>query len=118
MANTEGYKGAGEPQSIVAREITIVDPEGKPRIRMQVEGDGTPVIKFLDQDEQLRMALYVKPAEGTGLLITDPNHSATIRLEVGEDGLTGHHGRLEIAEGPTHPRKIHRFPPRPVSQID
>jgi len=123
---------ATEPQKITASELTIVDRKGKPRIRMHVEEDGTAAVQFLDRDERLRMALYLKEHdvddeaylldEGSdneaGLVVTGRLSKASIRLGISYDGLFGKRPHLEITEGPGWGRKRHRFPPRPPGSSD
>jgi hypothetical protein len=122
----------GEAQKIIANEITLVDRNGKPRIRLVVEDDGTAAVKFLDGEERLRMALYLKEpnvedddylfAEGSdndaGLIVTGRGSGASIRLGISYDGLFGRRARLEVTEGPGYGRKRHRFPALPPNVGD
>jgi hypothetical protein len=111
-----------EPQKIVASEITIVDRDGKPRIRLLVEEDGSPAIHLIDKAEKLRVALYLKDDEDwdseAGLLITNSNRAATIRLWVGHDALTERRASLDIVEGIGIGRRVHKFPARPRNASD
>jgi len=119
-------------QKITATEITIVDGKGKPRIRLAVEEDGTAAVKFLDGNERLCMALYLKEHDAddddypfeegsdndSGLVVTGRRSGAAIRLGISEDGLFGKRPRLEITEGVGYGRPRHRFPPRPPNSSD
>jgi len=121
-----------EPQKIIANELTIVDRKGKPRIRMVVEEDGTAAVKFLDGNERLRMALYLKEPNGddetclveadadndAGLLVTGRLSNASIRLGISNDGFFGRRPHIEIVEGPGWGSKRHRFPSRPPGVSD
>lgn len=121
-----------EPQKITANEITIVDRKGNPRIRMLVEEDGTAAVEFLDRDERLRMALYLKEPDvddddylieadsdnDAGLLVTGRLTGASIRLGISNDGFFGRRPRLEIAEGPGWGKRRHRFPSLPPNVSD
>lgn len=121
-----------QPQKITANEITIVDRKGKPRIRMLVEEDGTAAVEFLDRDERLRMALYLKEPgvddedyvieadsdNDSGLLVTGRLSGAAIRLGISGDGFFGRRPRLEIAEGPGWGKRRHRFPTLPPNVSD
>jgi hypothetical protein len=123
---------ATEPQKITANEITIVDRKGKPRIRMLVEEDGTAAVEFLDRDERLRMALYLKERDvddedylletgsdnDSGLLVTGRLSGAAIRLGISDDAFFGKRARLEIAEGPRRGKRRHRFPALPPNISD
>ena len=121
-----------EPQKITATQLTIVDRKGKPRIRMLVDEDGTAAVEFLDRDQRLRMALYLKEPdvddeaylleEGSdneaGLVVTGRLSKASIRLGISYDGLFGKRPHLEIVEGPGWGRRRHRFPSRPPGASD
>lgn len=121
-----------EPQKITANELTIVDRKGKPRIRMLVEDDGTAAVEFLDRDQRLRMALYLKEPDlddedylmeegsdnDSGLLVTGRLSKASIRLGISDDGFFGRRARMEIAEGPGRGKTRHRFPSRPPNVSD
>ena len=132
MITAKDTDTATEPQKITASEITIVDRKGKPRIRMLVEEDGTAAVEFLDRDERLRMALYLKERDvddedylletgsdnDSGLLVTGRLSGAAIRLGISDDGFFGRRARLEIAEGPGWGKKRHRFPSLPPKISD
>lgn len=132
MTTVKDTDTATEPQKITANEITIVDRKGKPRIRMLVEDDGTAAVEFLDRDERLRMALYLKEPDvddedylmeegsdnDSGLLVTGRLSKASIRLGISDDGFFGRRARLEIAEGPGWGSRRHRFPSRPPNVSD
>ena len=132
MTAPDEINSHSEPQKITASEITIVDRKGKPRIRMAVDTDGTAAVEFLDGNERLRMALYLKEydiddedflfEEGSdndsGLLVTGRKSGATIRLGICEDGLFGKRPRLEITEGAGWGKTRHRVPPRPPGSSD
>jgi len=121
-----------EPERIVASELIIVDRKGKPRIRMLVEEDGTAAVEFLDRDERLRMALYLKEPDvddedyvieahsdnDSGLLVTGRLSGAAIRLGISDDRFFGRRPRLEIAEGPGWGKRRHRFPSLPPNVSD
>ena len=123
---------ATEPQKIIANEITLVDRNGKPRIRMAVEEDGTAAVKFLDGDQRLCMVLYLKEPdpddedytfnEGSdndaGLIVTGRRSGASIRVGISDDGLFGRRARLEIVEGQGWGKKRNRFPPLPPNVSD
>ena len=132
MTTAQGTDTATEPQRITANEITLVDRNGKPRIRMVVEDDGTAAVEFLDKHERLRMALYLKEPDldnddyvieadsdnDAGLLVTGRLSGAAIRLGISHDGFFGKRARLEIAEGPGWGQRRHRFPTRPPNVSD
>ncbi|HSB11039.1 MAG TPA: hypothetical protein VLM38_16240 [Blastocatellia bacterium] len=113
-----------EPQEIIASEIKIVDRKGKLRMRLAVDEDGTAAVRFFDNGEQLRMALYPREPEDSdeqtlmedreaGLVITERSPASVIRLAINDDGLLGKRPRLEIIEGVDIGRGRHRFPPLP-----
>jgi len=132
MTTSKDTNTATEPQKITANEITIVDRKGNPRIRMLVEEDGTAAVEFLDRDERLRMALYLKEPDvddddylieadsdnDAGLLVTGRLTGASIRLGISNDGFFGRRPRLEIAEGPGWGKRRHRFPSLPPNVSD
>lgn len=132
MITAKDTDTATEPQKITANEITIVDRKGKPRIRMLVEEDGTAAVEFLDRDERLRMALYLKERDvddedylletgsdnDSGLLVTGRLSGAAIRLGISDDAFFGKRARLEIAEGPQWGKRRHRFPSLPPNISD
>lgn len=122
-----------ELQKIVASEITIVDSNGKPRMRLLVDEDNTAAVQFFDKTEQLRMALYLREPVGddvdllcdepgsdneAGLIVTARQSHAALRLGVLEDGLFGKRPHLEIVEGLGYSKRRHRFPPRPPNVSD
>ena len=123
---------ATEPQKIIANEITLVDRNGKPRIRMAVEDDGTAAVKFLDGDNRLRMVLYLKEPDAddedyvfnegsdneAGLIVTGRRSGGSIRVGISDDGLVGKRARLEIVEGQGWGKKRHRFPELPPNVSD
>src|ERR1044071_2262605 len=131
MTATEVLAGI-ETRKVVATEITIVDRNGKPRIRLHVDEDGAAAVKFFDRDEKLRMALYLKEPgfddedcltetgsdNDSGLLVVGRRSGASVALGITEDGLFGKRPRLEIVEGTGWGKKRHRFPPRPPNVND
>ena len=132
MTTTIDTDTVTEPQKITASEITIVDRKGKPRIRMLVEEDGTAAVEFLDRDERLRMALYLKEPDedcddyiidsgsdnDLGLVLTGRLSKASIRLGISNDGFFGKRARLEITEGLGWGGRRHRFPSLPPNVSD
>lgn len=132
MTTATDTKAVTEPQKITASEITIVDRKGKPRIRMLVEEDGTAAVEFLDRNERLRMALYLKEHDAddedgileagsdndAGLVITGRLSKASIRLGISDDGFFGKRARLEITEGLGWGGRKHRFPSLPPNVSD
>ena len=121
-----------EPQKIIASEITIVGSNGKPRIRMSVDDDGTAAVQFLDGEGRLRMALYLREPDpddedtffesgsdnDSGLLVTGRQSGASIRLGISDDTLFGKRARLEIVEGRALGKRRHRFPVLPPHSSD
>lgn len=132
MNTAKDIDTAAEPQKITANEITLVDRHGKPRIHMSVEDDGTAAVKFLDGEEHLRMAIYLKEPNlddedlltdsgsdnDAGLIVTGRQSRAMIRLGISGDGLYGKRARLEINEGSSWSKKRHRFPAIPPHLSD
>ena len=118
-----------EPQQLTASEITIVDGRGRPRIRLGVGEDGLAAVKFYDNENQMRMTLYMRQPDDEseavllgditdmGLLIVD-RHAGTIRLGIGCDGFFGRTPHLEIAQGAGFSKRVHLFPPRPPLSED
>jgi hypothetical protein len=129
---TTAVDATSEAQTLTATEITLVDRNGKPRIRLGVDDDGTAAVKFFDRDEKLRMALYLKEPglndedcltetgsdNDSGLLVVGRRSGASVALGITEDGLFGKRPRLEIVEGTGWGKKRHRFPPRPPNVND
>ena len=126
MIHTNSADQEAEPQRITAREITIVDRHGKPRMRLGVDDDGTAAVNFYDNTDHLRVALFLKQPEDDdedslfmsddgelGLLMVD-RRSGGIRLTIAQDGILGKRARLEISESLLDKRRTHRFPPRPA----
>ena len=130
MTHANGADQQANPQRITARELTIVDRNGKPRMRLAVDDDGTAAVKFYDNNNQLRVALFLKQPQDDdedslfmsedgelGLLMVD-RRSGGIRLTIAEDGILGKRARLEISESLLDQRRTHRFPPRPAVMND
>jgi len=130
MTQPNGADQEAKPQRIIANEITIVDRHGKPRMRLGVDDDGTAAVKFYDNTDHLRVALFLKQPENDdedslfvsedgelGLLMVD-RRSGGIRLTIAEDGILGKRARLEISESLLDKRRTHRFPPRPAVMND
>ena len=132
MSASEKPVTALEPTTITANEISIVDRNGKPRIRMLVEDDGTAAVEFFDGENRLRMALYLKepdPDDETamfesasdndaGLVVTGRQSGASIMIGITDDRLYGKRARLEILEGRAWGKGRHRFPTLPPSTSD
>jgi len=130
MTQPNGADQEAKPQRIIANEITIVDRHGRPRMRLGVDDDGTAAVKFYDNTDHLRVALFLKQPENDdedslfvsedgelGLLMVD-RRSGGIRLTIAEDGILGKRARLEISESLLDKRRTHRFPPRPAVMND
>jgi len=130
MTQPNGADQEAKPQRIIANEITIVDRHGKPRMRLGVDDDGTAAVKFYDNTDHLRVALFLRQPENDdedslfmsedgelGLLMVD-RRSGGIRLTIAEDGILGKRARLEISESLLDKRRTHRFPPRPAVMND
>jgi len=130
MTQPKGADQEAKPQRIIASEITIVDRHGKPRMRLGVDDDGTAAVKFYDNTDHLRVALFLKQPEDDdedslfmsddgelGLLMVD-RRAGGIRLTIAEDGILGKRARLEISESLLDKRRTHRFPPRPAVTND
>jgi hypothetical protein len=130
MTQPNGADLEADPQRITARELTIVDRHGRPRMRLGVDDDGTAAVKFYDNTDHLRVALFLKQPEDDdedslfmsddgelGLLMVD-RRSGGIRLTIAEDGILGKRARLEISESLLDKRRTHRFPPRPAITND
>ena len=132
MISVSDNSTATQPQRITASEIVIVDRDGKPRIRMSVDDDGTAAVKFLDREERLHMALYLTERNSddedylfesgsdndSGLLVAGRQSGATIRLGISDDGFFGKRARLEITEGRASVKRRHRFPVLPPRSSD
>jgi hypothetical protein len=130
MTQPNGADQEAKPQRIIANEITIVDRHGRPRMRLGVDDDGTAAVKFYDNTDHLRVALFLRQPENDdedslfmsedgelGLLMVD-RRSGGIRLTIAEDGILGKRARLEISESLLDKRRTHRFPPRPAVMND
>jgi len=130
MTHANGADQEADPQRITARELTIVDRHGRPRMRLAVDDDGTAAVKLYDNNDHLRVALFLKQPEDDdedslfmsedgelGLLMVD-RRSGGIRLTIAEDGILGKRARLEISESLLDKRRTHRFPPRPAVMND
>ena len=63
MTQPNGADQEAKPQRIIANEITIVDRHGRPRMRLAVDDDGTAAVKFYDNGDHLRVALFLKQPE-------------------------------------------------------
>lgn len=61
---------AGEPETVRARAIELVDQHGKVRAQLNVESDGETVFRLRDAKGEVRVKLGAA-ADGSGLLLLD-----------------------------------------------
>jgi len=88
VANNDTKAPAPAPRQIVsASEFVVLDPAGKPRAKIDVNGDGQAGFAMYDRDNHPRAQIVVDNQGAPSVRLYDSSNKLRLSLEVGIDGI-------------------------------
>jgi hypothetical protein len=85
LAHGTRAAGGGEPETVRARAIELLDQSGQLRAQLNVETSGEVVLRLRDAKGEIRVKLGAG-ADGSGLLLLDGSSEPGIHMLAGAGG--------------------------------
>lgn len=103
VTSSDTKTGASTPRRIVtASEFVVLDPAGKPRAKIDVNGDGQAGFAMYDGDNHPRAQIVVDNQGAPSVRLYDTSNKLRISLEVGTDGIP----TVRLMDNGSHPREL------------